>query len=92
VGFTGFADFFSSPKFDVAGLGVLFGLAPDLAPDFADYSSSLIDSWSGGRPFTPSSFPIIGPSDIGGVFFYSGPGFYGWTLSFASGEGISTYF
>ena len=92
VRITGFADFFSTPKNDKKRLRDLLEIAQDIAPDFADYSSSLNDSWSGDRPLTPSSLPFIGPSNIDGVFINSGHGFYGWTLSFASGEKISTYF
>ena len=92
VRITGFADFFSTPRNDKKRLRDLLEIAQDIAPDFADYSSSQIDSWSGDRPLTPSSIPFIGPSNIDGVFINSGHGFYGWTLSFASGKKISTYF
>ena len=89
---TGFADFFCNGSNDEKRLKELLAISRDIAPGFADYDSLQFNSWSGDRPCTPSSIPFIGPSNIDGVFINSGHGFYGWTLSFASGEKISTYF
>ena len=89
---TGFADFFYNGSNDEKRLKELLAISRDIAPDFADYDSLKSSSWSGDRPCTPSSIPYIGPSDIEGAFINSGHGFYGWTLSFASGEKISNYF
>ncbi|HQZ11241.1 MAG TPA: FAD-dependent oxidoreductase [Devosia sp.] len=46
--------------------------------------------WSGERPMTPSSLPIIGPSKrIDGLFVNIGHGGLGWTLSLGSGRQIA---
>jgi D-amino-acid dehydrogenase len=89
---TGFADLFCKEVDDDKRIQELMDIAQDVAPELADYDSSKIDSWSGDRPLTPSSIPFIGPSKTEGVFINSGHGFYGWTLSFASGKIISNYF
>ena len=92
VRITGFADFFYNGSNDEKRLKELLTISRDIAPDFADYDSLQLNSWSGDRPCTPSSIPYIGPSETEGVFINSGHGFYGWTLSFASGNKISNYF
>jgi len=89
---TGFADFFYNGLSSKKRLEELLSIARDIAPDLADYDSLRSNTWSGDRPCTPSSIPYIGPSDIEGAFINSGHGFYGWTLSFASGVKISNYF
>ena len=89
---TGFADFFQNNTNDHKRIQELIELAQRVAPDLADYNPVKIDSWSGDRPLTPSSIPFIGPSNLEGVYINSGHGFYGWTLSFASGKIISNYF
>ncbi len=89
---TGFADLFCKGTNDHERIQELTNIAQQIAPNLADYNSARIDSWSGDRPLTPSSIPFMGPSNLEGVFINSGHGFYGWTLSFASGKIISNYF
>ena len=89
---TGFADLFCKVTNDHERIQELTNIAQQIAPNLADYNSARIDSWSGDRPLTPSSIPFMGPSNLEGVFINSGHGFYGWTLSFASGKIISNYF
>lgn len=54
-------------------------------PEAADYDH-LLSTWSGVRPATPTSLPIVGPSRVPGVYLNMGHGMYGWTLSTATAE------
>lgn len=45
--------------------------------------------WSGLRPMTPDSTPIIGPTRYGNLFINSGHGTLGWTMSCGSARVIS---
>ncbi len=62
----------------------ILNLAHEVFPDAADYSKA--EYWSGLRPMTPSSTPIIGPSSIKNLFLNTGHGHLGWTLACASGK------
>ena len=90
---TGFADFIGTHNFqDKERILQLFSLAKDVAPHLADYNSTELVEWAGVRPLTPTSFPVIGPSNIKGVYVNSGQGFYGWTLACASGARLAEFF
>ncbi len=45
--------------------------------------------WSGMRPMTPSSAPIIGPAGAPNVFVNVGHGMLGWTLAMGSAERLA---
>jgi D-amino-acid dehydrogenase len=45
--------------------------------------------WTGLRPMTPDSTPIIGPSPFGNLFINTGHGTLGWTMSCGSGKLIA---
>lgn len=45
--------------------------------------------WSGLRPMTPDGTPVIGPTNIGGLFLNTGHGTLGWTMSTGSARLIS---
>lgn len=70
---------FDAARFDVlreAARGVLPGCFADGLPE---------DRWSGERPMTPSSRPIIAPSRrIPGLYVNAGHGMLGWTLALGS--------
>lgn len=68
------------PKFDPQRFAVLLGVARRLFPEAGDYET-LLHSWSGLRPMTPDSQPIVGGSAVHGVFINCGHGSLGWTLS-----------
>ena len=68
------------PKFDPQRFAVLLGVARRLFPEAGDYET-LLHSWSGLRPMTPDSQPIVGGSAVHGVFMNCGHGSLGWTLS-----------
>ncbi len=63
----------------------LIRLARQRFPLAALYSQPTL-TWSGVRPATPTSLPIVGPSSVPGVFLNMGHGMYGWTLSAAAAE------
>jgi D-amino-acid dehydrogenase len=62
----------------------ILNLAREVFPDAADYAQA--QYWSGLRPMTPSSTPIIGTSSINNLFLNTGHGHLGWTLACASGK------
>lgn len=45
--------------------------------------------WSGLRPMTPDSTPVIGPTGIPNLFLNSGHGTLGWTMACGSGQVIA---
>lgn len=60
----------------------MLGVAKDLYPDGADYDRA--QQWAGLRPMTPEGTPIIGPSRYGNLYFNTGQGHMGWTMSHGS--------
>ena len=93
VRITGFADFFSKDSSqEEERISQLFSLAKDMAPQLADFNATELEKWAGVRPLTPSSIPIIGPSNNKGIYINSGQGFYGWTLACASGFRLAEFF
>jgi hypothetical protein len=51
----------------------------DLFPDGADWSRA--SYWAGLRPMTPEGTPILGPSRMKNLWFNTGQGHMGWTMS-----------
>lgn len=49
-------------------------------PEAGDYGANL-HAWTGYRPMSPNSQPIVGESKVEGVFLNCGHGSLGWTLS-----------
>jgi D-amino-acid dehydrogenase len=58
----------------------LLQAARDIFPVAGDYEGK-VDAWTGLRPMTPHSQPIVGRSYVDGVFLNCGHGSLGWTLS-----------
>lgn len=71
-------------------IGELIDVASQRFPLAAQYSQPAF-TWSGVRPATPTSLPIVGPSRMPGVFLNMGHGMYGWTLSAATAEHIAQH-
>jgi D-amino-acid dehydrogenase len=61
-------------------VGDLFGQGCDLTE--ADY-------WTGLRPMTPDGTPIVGATEIGGLYLNTGHGTLGWTMSCGSAAVIA---
>ena len=52
------------------GLQKILAAAVEIAPDLA--TAPIIESWSGLRPDTPDHLPIIGPTDVEGLWISTG--------------------
>ncbi len=61
--------------------------AEEMLPGVADYAGA--PRWSGLRPMTPSSVPLIGRSRHSNLFVNTGHGHLGWTLACGSSQLIS---
>lgn len=59
----------------------------ELFPDIGDPKQVI--EWSGLRPKTPDSVPIIGKSPVESLYFNTGHGTLGWTMSCGSAQVIS---
>lgn len=82
----------------VAGTAELNGFNTDIRSDrvrplvdwvrsnFPDVGTSKIVAWAGLRPMTPNMLPIVCPSRRPNVFYNTGHGHLGWTLSAATAE------
>lgn len=53
---------------------------------FPDISTRQCVPWAGLRPMTPSMMPKVGPGRRAGVFYNTGHGHLGWTLSAATAD------
>ncbi len=80
-------------RFRVAGTAELAGLNTDIKQDrirpllhwiekyFPKVSTETYTPWAGLRPMTPNMMPITKESKMKGVFYHTGHGHLGWTLS-----------
>ena len=74
--------------FDTNRIGMLRDVARSVFPDFFAGPAGAV--WSGERPMTPSSRPIIAPSrHIKGLYLNIGHGMLGWTLSLGSARRLA---
>ncbi|WP_296744127.1 FAD-dependent oxidoreductase, partial [Mesorhizobium sp.] len=75
--------------FDADRFGVLREAASAVLPDCFGHSPEEV-RWSGERPMTPSSRPIIAPSrKLRGLYVNAGHGMLGWTLALGSAKRIA---
>jgi len=58
---------------------------------FPDVSTEHCVPWAGLRPMLPSMMPKIGPGSKPGVFYNTGHGHLGWTLSAATAEAAADF-
>jgi D-amino-acid dehydrogenase len=56
----------------------------DLFPDSGHVSQA--EFWTGLRPMTPDSTPVVGPTRYGNLFLNTGHGTLGWTMACGSGK------
>lgn len=59
-----------------------------LFPKAGDYGGN-VNAWTGLRPMTPDSQPIVGRSNVEGVFLNCGHGSLGWTLSMGTANRLA---
>ncbi|MBV7537670.1 D-amino acid dehydrogenase [Duganella sp. sic0402] len=57
--------------------------------NFPDISTRNITPWAGLRPMMPDLMPRVGPGKVPGVFYNTGHGHLGWTLSAATAETVA---
>ena len=89
-------------RFRVAGTAEFNGFNKDIRNDritplinwcnklFPCVSTEYVIPWAGLRPMTPSMMPKIGKGKLSGVFYNTGHGHLGWTLSSLTSEIIAT--
>ena len=88
-------------RFRVAGTAEINGFNRDIRADriaplvewtrryFPQVSTSRVIPWAGLRPMLPSMLPKVGQGKRAGVFYNTGHGHLGWTLSAATAESIA---
>ena len=81
VGTLGFAKRLDVPYGD-GGRWIEPGWARELYPDGADYARA--EMWAGLRPMTPDNLPIIGRKQHRNLWYNTGHGHIGWTMSHGS--------
>ena len=62
-------------------------IAQSLFPNAGNYTKA--EFWTGIRPLTPDSVPIIGPTKFENLFLNTGHGSLGWTMCASSGKILS---
>lgn len=89
-------------RFRVAGTAEFNGFNRDIRADrveplvqwvrryFPEVSTARVIPWAGLRPMLPSMLPKVGPGKRKGVFYNTGHGHLGWTLSAATAEMAAT--
>lgn len=85
-------------RFRVAGTAEINGFNKDIRADrvapltdwvrryFPDCSTARVVPWAGLRPMMPNMLPKVGAGKRAGVFYNTGHGHLGWTLSCATAE------
>ncbi|MER9851752.1 FAD-dependent oxidoreductase [Mesorhizobium sp. M0106] len=68
----------------------LLETARGIFPRAGDYDGE-VGAWTGLRPMTPNSLPIVGHSKVQGLFLNCGHGALGWTLSMATAARLANY-
>lgn len=70
-------------KFREDRFRTLLATAKGIFPKAGDYEGE-VHPWTGFRPVTPDSKPIVGPTKVKGLYLNCGHGSLGWTLSMAT--------
>jgi len=90
-------------RFRIAGTAEFNGYNLDIRDDrikplckwcetfFPEVSTEHCVPWAGLRPMLPSMMPKIGPGSKPGVFYNTGHGHLGWTLSAATAEATADF-
>jgi D-amino-acid dehydrogenase len=90
-------------RFRIAGTAEFNGYNLDIRDDrikplrqwcetfFPDVSTEHCVPWAGLRPMLPSMMPKVGPGSKPGVFYNTGHGHLGWTLSAATAEAVADF-
>ena len=90
-------------RFRVAGTAEFNGYNKDIRADrinplikwcnelFPKVSTEHAIPWAGLRPMTPSMVPRVGSGKLPGIYYNTGPGHLGWTLSAFTSQQISDH-
>ena len=93
---------FGADRFRIAGTAEFNGANKDIRADrirpltewcekhFPGISTEQVTPWAGLRPMTPSMLPRVGRGKRPGVFYNTGHGHLGWTLSAATARLVAT--
>ncbi|MBB5222426.1 D-amino-acid dehydrogenase [Amaricoccus macauensis] len=93
---------FGADRFRIAGTAEFNGANKDIRADriqplvewcqkhFPGVSTEQVVPWAGLRPMTPSMLPRVGRGRAQGVFYNTGHGHLGWTLSAATARIVAT--
>ncbi|NHT77614.1 FAD-dependent oxidoreductase [Rhizobiaceae bacterium CRRU44] len=84
----GIADIGNNSEFREARFQSMLQTAKEAFPSAGDFQAEL-NAWTGWRPVTPNSQPLIGESRIKGLFLNCGHGSLGWTLSIAAANRLA---
>lgn len=88
-------------RFRVAGTAEINGFNRDIRGDriaplvawtrelFPETSTARVIPWAGLRPMMPSMLPCVGQGKRAGVYYNTGHGHLGWTLSAATAESVA---
>ena len=88
-------------RFRVAGTAEINGFNRDIRAEriapltewtrrhFPGINTSRVIPWAGLRPMLPSMLPKVGRGRLPGVYYNTGHGHLGWTLSAATAEGVA---
>lgn len=76
-----------SDAIDQSRLSLLVREARQAFPDASDYRR--VEPWSGLRPATPTSLPILGPTRLGNLWLNVGQGALGFTLAMGSARVVA---
>tara|TARA_R110000782_G_scaffold49238_8_gene107308 strand:- start:22156 stop:23388 length:1233 start_codon:yes stop_codon:yes gene_type:complete len=88
-------------RFRVAGTAEFNGFNLDIRADrirpllrwserlFPKMDTDSVTPWAGLRPMTPDMLPVVRPGRVRGVYYNTGHGHLGWTLSAATAEMIA---
>jgi len=84
----GFADINTSSDVMDKRVKLLIDLAKQNWPDIANYQADPA-AWTGSRPMTPSGIPVIGETEIAGLYLNAGHGSLGYTFAAGSAARIT---
>lgn len=73
-----------SKSLRTSAIDTLRKVGKDMFPNATDWQAG--QAWTGLRPMTPDSTPIIGASGIDGLYLNTGHGSLGWTLACGSAQ------
>jgi len=78
----------SDNSLDESRINHLLSVAKQLLPQAGNYDK-ILHKWTGSRPVTPSSVPIIGCAGADNLYLNLGHGMFGWTLAMGSASLLS---